>query len=144
MPTSAPGLGSPPEPHPRRDWAHPEPHRFLCIYVDKLPTETQLRVWDVLFCEGARALARACVSCHLPLQGCVLCVRGEGAREQSNVCGDGAQRRCKIGPKTLFLIALAALKVSERGRGRGRVWVGWRVCASRGGRQAQRLKDGLH
>eukprot|EP01136_Pigoraptor_vietnamica_P020847 Opistho-1_new@70311 len=31
---------------------------FVCLYVDAVPTESVLRIWDSLFCEGPKVLFR--------------------------------------------------------------------------------------
>ncbi|XP_052782027.1 growth hormone-regulated TBC protein 1-A-like [Mya arenaria] len=32
---------------------------FICLFADVLPTDTVLRIWDCLFCEGTKVLLRA-------------------------------------------------------------------------------------
>ncbi|XP_056288955.1 growth hormone-regulated TBC protein 1-A-like isoform X2 [Pseudoliparis swirei] len=62
---------------------------FICLYIDTLPIETVLRVWDCLFYEGSKVLFRAALTLIIHHQPEIL-----RARSLSDVCECFRQITC--------------------------------------------------
>jgi hypothetical protein len=72
---------------------------FLVLYATALPAETAARVWDAVFCEGAKALHRVALA---------LLARHEAAllkRDNAGACVGGRRRRGGGGLMGAYVLA---------------------------------------